>query len=221
MNSWDRRSSETRMKYSAFLVYRNLGPLRTIKEAARHFYGKKFTPSRYAAFLRYSSAQDWVERAGAWDEAMLERRVVERQEEARLMNDKHAEIASLNVEVARRFVQHFLEDEDRLYSMTPKEALAFFEIGAKIERISRGEPSENISFSESAESVLDKMRDNPEAAKLHSELVGVLSRGKGAARSLSAHKGGKAAQASGKVRHYDGEPGGIGIPRGGSRPPQD
>lgn len=177
MEIWDRRNSETRKAYSAFLVYRNLGPMRTIREATPIFYGEKYTPTKESQMSLWSRMNDWVERANSWDHWNLQQRAIAREEAARQMNDRHAAVAEKGMHIASEFLDYFIEEKERIHAMSPRDALAFFEITAKVERIARGEPTESIEFSEGVESVLDRMRSNPKAQELHSELVDTLSKG--------------------------------------------
>ncbi len=71
---WDRREGESEPAYIAFLVYRNLGPSRSIDRAYRQFKQGKCertaVPRRTSApgnWGDYSVRFDWVQRARAWD----------------------------------------------------------------------------------------------------------------------------------------------------------
>lgn len=72
---WDRLSVEDDLDYSYFLVFRNLGPRRTLRAAYRHFassFGNAQktplsgvnVPEKWKSLRRENR---WVERASAWD----------------------------------------------------------------------------------------------------------------------------------------------------------
>lgn len=170
MEQWDKRRSESNKAYMAFLTYRNLGPLRTIKNATAAFYGD-YTKSRHSRLGDWSRYNDWVERASAWDRHHLDRRALEREVQSREMADRQADTALLFEQKAREYLEE-LDPKD----LTPSQAVAFFEIGAKIERASLGEAAgDQVGKSAQVDSVIEQMRNNPRAAELEQELVSLYS----------------------------------------------
>lgn len=73
---WDRRDNETAKAYAAFLEYRNLGVQRSLSAVSQ-----KLNKS-IMVLARWSSPNDWVARAEAWD-AEQNRRDEETRAEAR------------------------------------------------------------------------------------------------------------------------------------------
>ncbi len=75
---WEQREGESNAAYARFLMYRNLGPTRSIDAAYRqHQSGRaKATKSRKKPYvpgqwIDDAARFDWVERASAWDIAIL------------------------------------------------------------------------------------------------------------------------------------------------------
>lgn len=76
MNAWDKRESESDEAYVRFLIYRNLGPSRSIERAAIVAFStietkrKKTKPST-SQWEKDSATHEWRQRAVAWDIAQL------------------------------------------------------------------------------------------------------------------------------------------------------
>src|SRR5215831_10550216 len=87
---WERQPGETSKQWLAFVTYRDLGPARTLAEVCRLLYpGQRRTPRPVGRVVAWSSKNDWVERARAWD-AEQDRINREAQTEARLeMTERH------------------------------------------------------------------------------------------------------------------------------------
>jgi hypothetical protein len=74
-NSWDKRRQESKEAYSWFLIYRNLGPARSVPRAYAVYTGaaakgsERQEPS--GAWTQACSAHNWTERAVDWDIANL------------------------------------------------------------------------------------------------------------------------------------------------------
>lgn len=102
--SWKKREDETAKSWAAFVIYRDLGPARSIAAAVEEM-GR---PPGYARWAeKWSVRYDWVARAEAFDAWEDEQRQAQRQlarEEAR---DVFVEAAR---ELARRLVKLALSD---------------------------------------------------------------------------------------------------------------
>jgi hypothetical protein len=85
---WDRRDDESPQAFEAFVVYRNLGPARSIANAASELRKSKST------LAPWCRQYDWVDRCSAWDrysdQQQQRRDELERQEGRRLMHEDHA-----------------------------------------------------------------------------------------------------------------------------------
>lgn len=129
---WERRPGETAKAYAAFCVYRDLGPSRSLEKAAQAM-GYKSRKN----FSVWHSKHEWVKRAEAYDE-YLERRKREEHEKAILeMAERHARLAvAFQQKIAQR-IQMIDPNE-----LTPQDLARWLEIATKLERLSRGEPTE-------------------------------------------------------------------------------
>jgi len=71
-NAWDQLPGEPPEAYARFLIYRNLGPARTIDAAYGASAGnRRKSQSTSGQWLADSSAYNWRERAARWDVAQL------------------------------------------------------------------------------------------------------------------------------------------------------
>jgi len=129
---WERQPGETAKAYAAFCVYRDLGPGRSLEKAAQAM-GYKSRKN----FSIWHSKYEWVKRAEAYDE-YLERRKREEHEKAILeMAERHARLAvAFQQKIAQR-IQMIDPNE-----LTPQDLARWLEIATKLERLSRGEPTE-------------------------------------------------------------------------------
>ena len=76
-NAWDQLDNEPTEAHARFLVYRNLGPVRTV-EAAYHSVGKSRKKNGMSGqWASDSAAYNWRERAARWDVAQLNQIVPE------------------------------------------------------------------------------------------------------------------------------------------------
>jgi hypothetical protein len=131
---WDQRPGETARAFGAWVKYRDLGPRRTLREAAEAFYGRT-SAALERQLDKWSSAFGWVARARAWDEH-LDAEARRSQEDARRkMAERHAAEAVALQEMALRRLKAMKPDE-----LAPAEVLRFLIEAAKLERLARGEP---------------------------------------------------------------------------------
>lgn len=61
LRSWDRQPGETSKAYEAFVIYRDAGPARSVR-----FVSEQLSKSQ-TVIKRWSSGNNWVERAAEWD----------------------------------------------------------------------------------------------------------------------------------------------------------
>ncbi len=78
---WERRPEESGRAYSAFVLYRDLGPTRSLAAAyaASRHPGGGVAKKAASHWEEWSSAYDWVERAEAYDAHLEARRRAERE----------------------------------------------------------------------------------------------------------------------------------------------
>lgn len=139
---WERLPGETVGQYDKFCAYRDMkipgDP--SSRRSIRALSGTIGSPKRYLDKL--SSSLQWVARADAYDIEM-ERKARAQNETAILkMRKDHAELASQMIKKAAKRLLLIPEEE-----LSAADIVRMFDIGVKIERISRGEATENRQIS--------------------------------------------------------------------------
>ena len=137
---FERQEKETEKAFEAFSTYRDLGSDRSLAKV-----GEKLGKSK-TLIERWSSQNDWVERVKAYDYEMDRQALKQEEKKRRDMAKRHANYATV-------FQQKVLE---RLQTMNPAELstgdmIRWFEVAVKIERLSRGEPTDISSLEHGGE----------------------------------------------------------------------
>jgi len=136
INPWDHQPGEGTKAFEAFKTYRDMGPKRTIMAAVKIMTGKDNTRGRMDV---WSTQNDWVNRVQSYDRWMDQQYTNKLAEEVREMAARHASMA---VVFMNKVVQR-LQNVDPA-TLSNDQLLRWFEISSKIERISRGESTENV-----------------------------------------------------------------------------
>jgi hypothetical protein len=141
---WGKLERETDWSFRAFCTYRDLGPRRTIAKAADVFYLAEHARTDIAAtagelrtFSEWSRLNDWVARAGQWDQAIERATRLEQVEQIREMGRRHAESAVTAIAKATEAIANVPPGE-----LKPADAARLLDIGVKVERLARGEATE-------------------------------------------------------------------------------
>lgn len=130
---WERQPGESSRAYAAFCIYRDLGPERSL-EKVRQMLDK---PRTRKWLGEWSVKYKWVERAQAYDDYIEQKKRKEQEKAILEMAERHARIAmAFQQKVVERLRE--LDPSD----LSPKDLSTWFDIAAKIERLSRGEPTE-------------------------------------------------------------------------------
>ena len=131
---WERQPYESSKAYAAFCIYRDLGTERSLDKALAAA-NKKPTNRRHWA--RWMGKYNWLERARAYDD-YLERKKREEKEKAILeMAERHARLAmAFQQRVAERL------REINPSELSPSDMAKWLDVSTKLERLSRGEPTE-------------------------------------------------------------------------------
>lgn len=163
---------ETSLAFSAFEIYRQLGPARTVEEAWRQYWSRPGTRHRRRGetsprrvmpyFSRWAVKWRWRERALAWDneQAEIERDQQldrELQEKARQHEEeiRQRQLWKEEARAARTFARRVLlralqgVDAGQIENMTVQEILphaqrisTLLEVGQRLERMAAGEPTD-------------------------------------------------------------------------------
>lgn len=129
---WERQKGESAKAFEAFAVYRDM-PNRSIREVAR-----QLDKSR-TIIGRWSSTHEWQKRIAAWD-AEQDRIARQAQTEAiKKMRKDHAALANAMLVKAAKALKKIKDDEIKASDLS-----RLVEVGAKLERISRGDVGDVI-----------------------------------------------------------------------------
>ena len=130
MTPWEQQPKESAKAFEAFALYRDLGPAeRSVREVARRL-GKSAT-----LIAKWSSRDEWVERAQAWDAEQDRVRREAMQEEAKRMGERHARLARRVLELAAQKIDQLDPSDLPVHQLARLMAEA-----AKLERLALGEP---------------------------------------------------------------------------------
>jgi hypothetical protein len=166
---WERQEGESAKAFSAFEIYRRLGPARTVAEAWRQYWslsggrGTGAAPPRVMPYFSEWAVQwRWQERALAWEDDLaarardeeedreLERLRQEKEEDLRQRQLMREEARAARA-VARRVLLRTLQtvdagqlDQMGVADLLPylQKAATLLDIGQKLERLYAGEPTD-------------------------------------------------------------------------------
>lgn len=132
---WERQDGETPKQFEAFVVYRDLGEERSLAKVGRQLCKSK------ALMDRWSSANNWVERAAAWDNEQDRILRQEQIKDIKKMRKRHADVASAMITAAAKGLKEIMKHPE---DMTPNDVSRLVDVASKLERLSRGDTSEVI-----------------------------------------------------------------------------
>lgn len=151
MNPWNRKAGEPMLWYSRFIIYRELGPERSLLgtyNAWRNERQRKAATGCGITWTRASKTWQWRQRAEAWDHFQQVRRMQAEQEEIDKMNKRHLQIAgglqSVGSQSLQRLIDAFKIDPDR--TLKTGEIRLFLSQGIDLERTTRGLPTEYLAI---------------------------------------------------------------------------
>lgn len=130
---WERLPGESSRAYSVFCEYRDLGPERSLDKLKQ-----KLNKSRTKSTLaRWSGKYKWVERAKAYDDYIEKKKRREHEKAILEMAERHAKLA---VAFQQRIAQRLQEINPE--ELGPADLVRWLDVATKLERLSRGEPTE-------------------------------------------------------------------------------
>lgn len=127
IDAWDHQPGELPRNYGMFLMYRDMGRIRTVAQFAT------MAPLTYAAVARISRYNKWAERAGLWDAEQ------DRLSAIRLL-DAREEMARRHAKIARSMYDKALKRLESLdvEAISPHALILMIDTAAKIERAALG-----------------------------------------------------------------------------------
>ncbi len=189
---WERQPREGARAYAMFTTYRDLGPLeRSLQEVSRRV-------GRSRQFVgRLSVRWQWVFRAEQWDahQERLRQETLRREQEEMLR--RHAAAAALALQ---KVILRLRGGKDRVMTaegqpqevpvaaLNPGEMSAgdlarLADVAVKIERLSRGLPTEHAEVSgkvqHDADAIARRILQDSDASRIVADLFGVLARAAG------------------------------------------
>lgn len=138
---WEQQPGESAKAYAAFCLYRDLPPAkRSLRAVTELIYGPKPGMKRSqrnvpGKIRDWAARWRWAERAKAWDEEQDRQNREAQLQAIKEMRERHAEQAKYLQAKALEALQKMVPQE-----FSPADALRYLIEGAKLERISRGEP---------------------------------------------------------------------------------
>lgn len=132
---WEKQEQETAKAFAAFQTYRDMGPSRSIAKAMQL---AGASPQNVRVWENWSKEHGWVRRALAWDKE-IDRTLREAELETRKeMARRQAEDAQALQDMLREVREAMLAD------MRPQDWVNAWKTAVTIERLARGEPTENV-----------------------------------------------------------------------------
>lgn len=121
--SWERQENESEQAFEAFVVYRDMGPGRSITKVEQAL--NKARP----LIGRWSSKWNWRERCRDYDNELQRQELAEKRKAIRQMQQRQIQTAVLLQEKAEQALQQL-----KIESISPKDILRFITEGAKLEK---------------------------------------------------------------------------------------
>src|SRR5438132_2063643 len=136
---WNRQVGESSKAYAHFCLYRDMGQERSLRNLARH---AESMPD-VNQLKRWSSRWNWVERCQKYDDHLLHQDRLRQEKERREMVSRHARIAVLSQNLVVKGIEKLVaEVEQGRHDLSASDASRLLDVAVKIERLSRGEPTE-------------------------------------------------------------------------------
>lgn len=132
---WERQDDETPKAWGAFVVYRDMGPRRSLRRVQSE------EGTALAQLGQWSSRYRWVERAAAWDGHLDLIRRQEQVDAVRNMRERHATTARKLLDVAVDSLEKRLSEAEveEAPLLATYDILRYVVEAAKLERLALGE----------------------------------------------------------------------------------
>jgi len=136
LEPWEKQKGESKKAFEAFAMYRDMGSARSYAKTAQALgKSKKLMDD-------WGREWYWQQRVAAWD-SELDRQVREQTVQAlKDMNERHIKQATAFQSKALMRLNQL--NEKTINDLSPGDAIRFFEIATKVERLARGEATEKV-----------------------------------------------------------------------------
>lgn len=133
---WDRQAGESNRQYSRFMVFDELGRMRTLKQAVEMLHGVGDAGVSYRTLMQYAYENRWTERAEAHDRAKDQQELQRLLQLRTEMYSRHRRLASGLLAKAVTALAS-LQTAD----MSALDIVRFIKYGADLETRALGEPT--------------------------------------------------------------------------------
>jgi hypothetical protein len=136
---WDRQVAESSKAYRHFCLYRDMGTDRSLRKVA----ADAKTTSNLRQLQHWSSRWNWVARCQSYDDELQRQDRLRQEKERRDMVSRHAKIAVLSQNLVVKGIEKMLgQIEQGEKELSASAASRLLDVAVKVERLSRGEPTE-------------------------------------------------------------------------------
>lgn len=146
---FERQPNEGDKPWKAFLYYRDMGDLRTLKEASRKYHdeikSQAKPESTFRTLATWSTRYSWRFRVEEYDRELDKARQREAVRQVRLMRNRHITLAQNVQELAAVELKKWLKratDSEDVSVVAVVDILKAMKTGVEVERAARGEPTE-------------------------------------------------------------------------------
>lgn len=172
LQPWDRRPAETPKAHAMFTAYKDMGPRRSIRGLAA-----RESVAHLGQLFAWSRQNDWVDRAGSWDDFLTREESIDQLEAAKAMRRRHAELGRTMLDTCIERAR--LIDVEKL---SVRDLVLLTELSVKLERTARGEATAGINLDTdltiaegpTGADILAALRDHPELLDFTAELDRIM-----------------------------------------------
>ena len=152
---WEKMEEEQSQSFAFFVIYRTLGPMRTLAATATQA-AIEYPSVTYKSIGSLSNRNHWSKRAERWD--MEQDRILRAQQRHSIdeMNARHIELSLKAQTIVEQTLDKYIADAENL-RLTPTAAMAMLKLSIEVERQARGEAG---TITETREDSLEKRREN-------------------------------------------------------------
>jgi hypothetical protein len=170
---WDRLTGESSKAYAHFCLYRDMGLTRSIRQMP----SVSGCTSVVRQLSRWSSRWRWVKRCQSYDDHLQLQNRLRQEKERKDMLTRHGKIAVLGQNLVVKGIEKLLADvEQGKRDLSASDASRLLDVSVKIERLSRGEPTEISELGGSDEHPI-KVNLEDRARQAVESALGITDRG--------------------------------------------